>query len=888
MEKRSSKGGFLQLFDWNVKSRKKLFSNKPDLSESSKHGKENLDNLALSRLQQMELDEALHGPSLTGSDWASSMTNDEGCGTKAPGVVARLMGLDSLPTLDASDPGFTPFIDSHSFRHSLHPRTTTEFESEHHFTGMRNKLDGFSRNPVEDRLQKLQNRPIERFQTEVLPPRSAKSVPITHHRMLSPIKSPGFILSRNAAYIMEAASKMIEQSPYSTLNGRLPSSGSSSVPLRIRDLKEKMEAAQRTSRIPEASQRPKVHSPASSSKLQPPDKRQCRSEVVILKQGVAGSLKQKNKSVSLATPAKPNIQKGEGTTSRNTRSNMKQKEDDVKSVQLDNKQRNTPKRVQNRSKTARTPDVLTQNNQKQNRASQKDRSSLKPRVPCQHDRKATSTNGFCREVKTSKKAVENSVVGARKAQLATYEAGKEFSLTKSKNFSGKKRPTDGDIVFDGTTANNVQMKEKERSVKCNVTIDGSSNWESVDRKNGMDVVSFTFTSPIKKSVPESEPSGQSAVKSRGLCLKFEDDQPDKGTSEFPSFRTPMIDSDALSALLEQKLKELSSIVETSQCDTVRGGVTPNSASAVPGFLPCFDVVNSSSDKHDKMFHLNMKKDKSMIQHDSDVSSVDQMLVKAKLEWQGVEVMECNSNSETEESGISHQYQHPCTHSSLEPSLSDDSCITSNSTTTLTSNGNKQCTFTRSMELFAEEIELQDSATSLPSTTTIFEFTSTERWSSQWEFDYIKELLMHTELVLEDFSFGHTQNVINAHLFDQLENQNKNMDPFLKLQRKALFDCVSACLESSRDRAFNGSYEEWAKWSTMFQRKDLLADEIQKEICGWTKMEDLMVDEVVDKDMSTRDGKWLDFEAEALEEGVVIENAILTTLIDEMVTDFLCF
>lgn len=31
VDKRSSKGGFLQLFDWNVKSRKKLFSNKPDL-----------------------------------------------------------------------------------------------------------------------------------------------------------------------------------------------------------------------------------------------------------------------------------------------------------------------------------------------------------------------------------------------------------------------------------------------------------------------------------------------------------------------------------------------------------------------------------------------------------------------------------------------------------------------------------------------------------------------------------------------------------------------------------------------------------------------------------------------------------------------------------------
>lgn len=35
VEKRSSKGGFLQLFDWNAKSRKKLFSNKPDLPGNS-------------------------------------------------------------------------------------------------------------------------------------------------------------------------------------------------------------------------------------------------------------------------------------------------------------------------------------------------------------------------------------------------------------------------------------------------------------------------------------------------------------------------------------------------------------------------------------------------------------------------------------------------------------------------------------------------------------------------------------------------------------------------------------------------------------------------------------------------------------------------------------
>lgn len=186
-----------------------------------------------------------------------------------------------------------------------------------------------------------------------------------------------------------------------------------------------------------------------------------------------------------------------------------------------------------------------------------------------------------------------------------------------------------------------------------------------------------------------------------------------------------------------------------------------------------------------------------------------------------------------------------------------------------------------MEYMAEEIELEDSATSFANT--IFEFTSMPRWSSQWELEYIRLVLNYAELVLEDFAFS--RKVINPNLFNQVDNQNKNIDPFLKLQRKALFDCVSLCLDNRRERAVSGSYEEWAKWAKMFKKKDLLADEIQKEISGWTNMEDLNVDEVVEKDMSSGIGKWLDFEGEALEEGIVIENDILSELIDEIVADF---
>ncbi|XP_076927509.1 uncharacterized protein LOC143591079 isoform X2 [Bidens hawaiensis] len=794
-DKTSSKGGFLQLFDWNAKSRKKLFSIKPDVPESSKHGKENVDKLAISRLQQMRLDESMHGPSLSGNDWASSTSNNEGNVTKAPGVVARLMGLDSLPTLDSSDSGFTTHIHPHSFTHS---RIIAESETVADCV-MRNKLDGFSRNPVEDRLQKFQNRAIEKFQAEVLPPKSAKSVPLTHHKMLSPIKSPGFILSKNAAFIMEEASKIIEQSPQSTRAGRLPSSRSTSVPLRIRDLKEKMEAAHRTSRLPEPSPRPKT----------------CQSEIVVLKN--------KNKS---ATPTKTNTQKLEGSTSRNSRSAMKQKEVDVKSVsaQLDNKQRSTSKRVQSRSTTGKTPEALKQNNQKQNTASRKDHTNLKPRVPYQHGRKATSMSG-CKEVKKSTKAVENS---PRKARLVTSE-----SVSTTKKISGK-RQTDGDVT------SSVVIKEKERSVKCNITIDGSSNW---DRKSGMDVVSFTFTSPIKKPGFDTESCGQPAVKSR--CLFQEDTE-----------ISPVIDSDALSVLLEQKLKELSLLVETSQGDMVKDG--------------------SVSLDH-------MQNDKNTIEHDSDVSLVDQILVNGRMDWQEVEMRECSENYE---SGIKHEHQHEdsCTSLSPEPSLSNDSCITSNSTTTLTSNGNTQyMSATKNMELLAEDLELLDSATSLP--TTIFEFTFMSKWSSQRELEYIKEILNLAELVLDDLTFEPTRKVIIVDLFDQLESQHKSIDLVSKQQRKTLFDCVSVCLEDMQARGLSGSYDEWSKWSTVFEKKGLLAGEIQKQIHGWRSMEELMVDEVVDRDMSSGDGKWLDFKAEGIEEGVVIGTDILTVLIDEIVVDF---
>ncbi|KAJ6974004.1 hypothetical protein NC653_030149 [Populus alba x Populus x berolinensis] len=55
-----------------------------------------------------------------------------------------------------------------------------------------NKQEKYAWNSVESRLQKVENRPIARFQTEALAPKLAKSIPVTHYKLLSPIKNPGF------------------------------------------------------------------------------------------------------------------------------------------------------------------------------------------------------------------------------------------------------------------------------------------------------------------------------------------------------------------------------------------------------------------------------------------------------------------------------------------------------------------------------------------------------------------------------------------------------------------------------------------------------------------------------------------------------------------------
>ncbi|WZZ05339.1 hypothetical protein YC2023_091260 [Brassica napus] len=52
------------------------------------------------------------------------------------------------------------------------------------------------------------------------------------------------------------------------------------------------------------------------------------------------------------------------------------------------------------------------------------------------------------------------------------------------------------------------------------------------------------------------------------------------------------------------------------------------------------------------------------------------------------------------------------------------------------------------------------------------------------------------------------------------------------------------------------------------------------------MREMMIDELVDHDMSCLEGRWVGYEREMFEEGIDIEGEIVSSLVDDLVSDLL--
>lgn len=163
-----------------------------------------------------------------------------------------------------------------------------------------------------------------------------------------------------------------------------------------------------------------------------------------------------------------------------------------------------------------------------------------------------------------------------------------------------------------------------------------------------------------------------------------------------------------------------------------------------------------------------------------------------------------------------------------------------------------------------------------------------------ESEYVRDILRTADIDPQALTLRPPHHALDPLLFDQLENKGSRRrakgegkdDSWI--WRRVLFDCVGECLESRRGRYFQAGYRSWAKGAatTIARRADELADEVYGEISDWKSMGDWMVDELVDKDMSSCLGRWVDFEVETFEVGVGVGTELLTSMVDEIVADFM--
>lgn len=946
VEKEGSKNGggyvgsFFHLFDWTAKSRKKLFS-KSDLPEHSKQGKKSDGNLPMTRLHLMDEDDTGARSSIKGSSeysCASSVTDEEGYGSRAPGVVARLMGLESLPTSNSPEPYSTPYFDTQSLGDAHYHRKDFDYHNDHQimYSGnLLNKVDRPARNFVESKPPKMLSRPIEKFQSEVLPPKSAKSIPITHHKLLSPIKSSGFISSKNAAHIMEAAAKIIEPGPQATTKTKMPLVGSSSVHLKVRDLKEKVEASQKvplvgsssvtmkvrdikekdeaankTSRVTDASRRPVESNAAKYLKGQSMNKSWNGSVDTSFKaspdieESSSGS-RSKTKSISLAIQAKVNVQRREGINSSSSRSLVSQKEQsEVNISQPFKSQPVIHKNLHKKSSMHNASGVLRQNNQKQNCLMDKDKLPSKPLGLNSQSRKVLSGDSSIGRHKSSGKTTGNSKLGSRKLGLETADGDKE-AYSSTKNFPRKKRTLDRDFHFEkNQIVDNVLNDKNQKPGQSNQVMDRDFSWTQDSRKKGMDVVSFTFTAPLARSMPGSDTSCQAAQKNNAFSMDHRGKRAllDSDSMKLSSLGYNVIGGDSLSVLLEQKLRELSYGVESSSCDSSKVGSASSSASILQDLVPSLDNTASSKPRlHDKRDQHVLVTDNFGCRYDSEFSSSNSSAFRWKNKFQGVDEMDgCSSNFI--EAGPLASCRHPSPISVLEPSFSTESWDSSNSTDSNSLEGSKLFSSVQAQEILGlssskkfssaeADTELSDSAssTSYGATAEKYATISILTGSTKWEIEYVKEILFNVELMFKDFALGRAREVINPHLFDQLESRKIQWESNggeSRLRRKVLFDCVGECLDLRCRRYVGGGYGTWVKGVAMVRRKEWLAEEVYKEISGWRGMGDCMVDELVDKDMSSQYGRWLDFEADASALGIEVEGEIFDSLVDEVLADIL--
>ncbi|KAF0912316.1 hypothetical protein E2562_013996 [Oryza meyeriana var. granulata] len=885
VEKPTSKGhGFFSLFDWGKKSKKRLVSGSGSDSPASRVS-ENLrgsDGGTSSTRPNSFLEDALSLKESSEHSCSSSVIDDEALARRGPTVVARLMGLDSMPVASSSGSYTMPLTVQEPLQNSnIHDELIGRS-----YVGSPLKMPG-SPHKMPGSPHKMPGSPIDRFRMEALPPRLAKrTLSVTQYKSY-PVKNPNHISSRNAADIMKAASRIIGPGVEDISSYRVRDVG---YPNAVRAYSQR-EIAIVQQRPPRMNEALKKRDGLTSYRLpggKPLDgslKCSGNTSTSGVSQSNGGALvgpKVMASSRSSPDSRATNFQGREGIN-KTSRKLATQRDPEQRMVE-----RNGINQCKNSNQvgTTSSSNVLVQNNRKQN-AMVKHKVNSKPPTPNQQRSNTRPINATMRKVGTAGTLSENNTQGNRNVELrSTGHANRRHNST-AKTIPKPRRLSDGRTHSEKSHPIDKDIADRsQRRVRHNIVIDEQSPFPMNKKKISTDIVSFTFTSPVDKALSGYHLPNHLVEKQFIKNLSSVSNSSETSNAKFDS-----IDGDYLGLLLEQKLRELTSGVRSPYCKPTKGVRVYAPSSVLEDSQSACETSSIASTDYDRESMQSYKDGKANLTQTDLASKNGQSSQSVKYDNDAMDKME-----------IERLHLSPL--STWDASVSTETCSSTESWRS--ANGTKifistegattsdSVHFGKFLEVDAFS-EYSDTASSITVTTTDIppsESSSSCRMDCRQEIDFIREILNASPLN------GHVcscfERFVNSDILDPQLLEDLNGDirltagvaegKALRMGRRLLFDGVNEILSVRCAYYFNAGYGSWFLGMAVLQK--LTAEEIYAEMTDLKVAEEWMVDELVYKEMSSPLGSWVDFKMESYEAGIDITTELLGSLIDEMVADLL--
>uniref|UniRef100_A0ACD5X677 Uncharacterized protein n=1 Tax=Avena sativa TaxID=4498 RepID=A0ACD5X677_AVESA len=877
VERAASKGhGILSLFDWGKgkKSKKRLFGGSGGISPSpgnTADGK-GVEGSRPSTPSNSILEDASSLKESSEHSSSSSVIDDEARVMKGATVVARLMGLDTMPVATSSGSYPVHLTAQQTFTNNVHDE----------FIGR-----SYVGSPSP---HKMPSSPIDRFGMEALPSRFAKrTLSVAQHKLFSPVKNHNHISSRNAADIMEAASRIIGPGVESTSSGRFRDAGYSN---NVRSFN-----TSEIARVQQMSQAAKKRDSSVSSK--PPIRKTLDGSLVASETASSSRASGSNENAPVGPKVKvasrssldPRASNAQGSGGISKSSRRLATHMDPEHNMVERNGRNHQK--SNSQIDESSSNLLEQNNRKRNAMGVKHKVNSKSARLSQQGSNMHSTNASPRKAGITSTRAENSMKANRKGELQpTNHANRRLNST-AKTIPKPRRLPDGRMHPKKSQSIDKILAERiQRRVQHNIGTDEQPSVSTNKNKVSTEIVSFTFTSPVHRSLPGSRFRNHS-VETRSI----ENVNSVSTSSNISNTKPGDVDGDYLGILLEQKLRELTSRVRSPYSKPANGVRIYAPSPGLEDMASTCDTSSIASADYDRDSLQPFQDGKNKSPWTDLASKSGQSSQSVKYDNDFIDQVE-----------LEHLQFSP--RSAWEPSLSTETCSSAGSWT----NANESRIFSSaegaassgsaqdggSLEVDALS-EYSDTASSVTATTAETTHPSSEssslcRTDGCPEIDFLRELLGACSLGDRSCFFERSggSSILDRELLEELngsarleeEEEGGKGAASRMTTRRLLFDCADETLAARCAYYFDAGYGSWFT-GTAVLRKLLSAEEMHREMCGGAKVaEESAVDELVYREMggARGHGSWVELKEEAFGAGRDVAGALLESLVDEIVAD----